>query len=208
MVSKKRGGNSRAREVADYRSLIDSCRPDDQGRSVRKHILHARGHMKSRVRVTQRIVGATALWCVSCFTPDSPECEGETWAEFRMRAFRGARRPCTRLGWSAGAPCGCTGGLRFIGCGAAAPVVSCYFEEYRILSWWRTEQARPQSKRLQHKKHYPRLTLLEESLDAVAWAPWRRLAQDRRAWKEKEDTWVMHLQNLARALAASGATNS
>ena len=34
------------------------------------YILRSKGHVKERVRVMDRIISATALWCISCIGPD------------------------------------------------------------------------------------------------------------------------------------------
>ena len=76
-----------------------------------KHILRAKGGMKQRARVMQRVVGATALWFICAVPPDKAAMTvmnstqlqlmvwllrfakrgDETWEQFRQRAFRGAR---------------------------------------------------------------------------------------------------------------------
>ncbi|CAE7386117.1 unnamed protein product, partial [Symbiodinium sp. KB8] len=75
------------------------------------HLFRTKGHMKHRARVMERILGGTALWFICSVPPDKSamtalnstqlqlmvwllkfaKAEGETWTQFRQRAFRGAR---------------------------------------------------------------------------------------------------------------------
>ncbi|CAE7263415.1 unnamed protein product [Symbiodinium sp. CCMP2456] len=177
-----------------------------------KHIFRARGHMKSRVRVMERVVGATALWAVACVPPDRAAMSllnsvqlqlmiwllrlakrvDESWAEFRQRAFRGARAALHSSGverWS-------TTWLRrywgFAGHRARGslhqhPPISTELENYRTRPWWLHEQSKKDG--ATHVQRYPRLN----NLDAVAGTPWRNLAYDRQGWKNREEAWVKHM---------------
>ena len=180
-----------------------------------KHVFRAKGGaMKQRVRVLQRVVGGTALWCSSCVPPDAAAMSminsvqlqlivwllrfarrpNEDWEGFRQRAFRGARSALHSAGverWS-------TMWLRrywsFAGHRVRAtlhevPPVSSEFENFRTLPWWLHQQSIKHGVKHQGR-HYARLTLLEQKMDAVAGHPWRNLAHDRRAWKGRESAWV------------------
>ena len=76
-----------------------------------KHVLRGSGALHARVRLMQRIVGATGLWCIASVPPDRAAMTmansvqlqllvwllklgrrgGETWLAFRQPAFRCAR---------------------------------------------------------------------------------------------------------------------
>ncbi|CAE7242656.1 unnamed protein product [Symbiodinium sp. CCMP2592] len=76
-----------------------------------RHIFRAKGNMKQRARVMERIIGGTALWFICSVPPDKAtmtalnsaqlqlmvwllrfaKARDETWEDFRQRAFRGAR---------------------------------------------------------------------------------------------------------------------
>ena len=183
-----------------------------------KHIFRARGgSMKQRARVMQKVVGSTALWCVCCIPPDAATMtmlnsvqlqlmvwllrfakrSDEPWECFRQRAFRGARAALHSAGverWS-------TLWLRRYWAFAGhrvratlrqAPPISSAFETFRTLPWWQHQRSLRHG--LRHKgHHYPRLTNLEQNMDAIAGSPWRNLAHDRVAWNAREDAWVARM---------------
>ena len=183
-----------------------------------KHILRAKGGaMKQRVRVMQKVVGGTALWCICCLPPDASTMtmlnsaqlqlmvwllrfakrQGEGWDEFRQRAFRGARAALHSAGverWS-------TLWLRRYWAYAGhrvrctmhdVPPVSTEFENFRTLPWWNHQKSLKHG--LKHQgRHYARLTTLEQNMDAVAGHPWRFLAYNRSQWKLKENEWVQRM---------------
>ncbi|CAE7497830.1 unnamed protein product [Symbiodinium sp. CCMP2456] len=180
-----------------------------------KHLFRAKGHMKSRARVMQRVVGATALWYVCAVPPDKAamtalnatqlqlmvwllrfsKASTESWGEFRQRAFRGARSALHSAGLERWSTLWLRRYWRYAGHRVRSvlspfPPISCDFEFFRTLPWWTHQQTLKQGG-LRHKgHHYARLTLLEQHLDSVAGAPWRNLAHDRCAWRGREDAWV------------------
>eukprot|EP00439_Symbiodinium_sp_Y106_P024669 s5535_g3.t1 len=179
-----------------------------------RHLLRTPGQLYSRVRVMQRIVGASALWCIASVPPDKAAMSmmnsvqlrllvwlmrlgrrsGETWMEFRQRAFRSAcavlnNAKCERWStlwlrryWQ-------FAGHRARAINLPAPCVSAYFEGFRTLSWWRVEKLRPGGIR-HNGQHYARLTLLEQNLDGAAGGDWRAIAGDRVKWRECEQRWI------------------
>ncbi|CAE7776408.1 unnamed protein product [Symbiodinium sp. CCMP2592] len=181
-----------------------------------RHIFRARGNMKQRARVMERILGGTALWFICSVPPDKAtmtalnstqlqlmvwllrfaKTREETWDGFRQRAFRGARAALHAAGlerwsttwlrrwWS-------FAGHRVRTVMSPRPPISCYFEHFRTLPWWEHQKSLPPGRGIRHKgHHYARLTVLEQSMDAVAGPPWRLLAHNRQAWKQREDAWV------------------
>eukprot|EP00439_Symbiodinium_sp_Y106_P015486 s535_g2.t1 len=183
-----------------------------------RHIFRAKGHMKQRARVMQRVVGATALWFMCAVPPDKAAMtalnstqlqlmvwllrfakhQDESWEHFRQRAFRGARSALHAAGverWSTLWLRRYWGyaGHRVRSILSAHPPISCDLEHFRTLPWW-TYQKSLKGRGVKHKgRHYARLTVLEQNMDEVAGAPWRNLAHDRKAWKACEDKWVARM---------------
>ena len=132
-----------------------------------RHIFRCKSGMKGRVRVLQRVVGATALWCLCSFPPDAAAMsllnatqlqlmvwllrfskkECESWVEYRQRAFRGARSALCNSGverWS-------TlwlrrwwsfAGHRVRGMLAPHPVISSLYEDFRQVRGGRQKSRR------------------------------------------------------------------
>ena len=183
-----------------------------------RHIFRAKGHMKQRARVMQRVVGATALWFMCAVPPDKAAMtalnstqlqlmvwllrfakhQDESWEQFRQRAFRGARSALHAAGverWSTLWLRRYWGyaGHRVRSILSTHPPISCDLEHFRTLPRW-IHQKSLKGRGVKHKgRHYARLTVLEQNMDAVAGAPWRNLAHDRKAWKACEDRWVAHM---------------
>ncbi|CAE7202627.1 unnamed protein product [Symbiodinium sp. CCMP2592] len=186
-----------------------------------KHILRAKGYMKNRARVMQRVVGATALWFICCVPPDKAtmtalnstqlqlmvwllrfaKAPTESWEDFRKRAFRGARAALNSAGLERWSTLWLRRYWQYAGhrvrtVFADHPPISCEFEHFRTLPWWNHQKSLPQGKGIKHRgHHYARLTQLERSLDHVAGHPWRALAHDRRAWKSRENAWVEYMDD-------------
>ena len=121
----------------------------------------------------------------------------EGWEEFRQRAFRGARSALHSAGverWStlwlrrywayAGHRVRCT--MRDV------PPISTELENFRTLPWWNHQKSIKHGVKHQGR-HYARLTILEQNMDAVAGHPWRFLAYSRAQWKAREDAWVQRM---------------
>lgn len=181
-----------------------------------RRIFQARGSVKARVRVMNRVIGATALWCVSAFPPDKAaqsmlntvqlqvlvwmlrlgKRSEESWEGYRKRAFRDVRYILHAAGEQRWSTMWASRFWRFAGHRARGmlrevPVVSSVFEDYRTLSWWRREQLRPPEQGgVRHKKHYPRITALETMMDDVCGGPWRERAHNRQTWRELEVKWL------------------
>ena len=178
-----------------------------------RHIFRCKTGMKGRVRVMQRVVGATALWCLCSFPPDAAAMsllnatqlqlmvwllrfskkESESWTEYRQRSFRGARSALHNSGverWSTMwlRRWWSFAGHRVRGMLAPHPVISSLYEDFRTGPWWQLEKQRKDG--LKHCQHYPRLSNLETKMNMVAGAPWRTRAHDRKGWKQLEDKWV------------------
>ncbi|CAE7037043.1 unnamed protein product [Symbiodinium sp. CCMP2592] len=179
----------------------------------RRHIFRAKGGMKHRARVMERVVGATALWFICCIPPDKAtmtalnstqlqlmvwllrfaKTPSETWEAFRKRAFRGARAALHSAGlerWSTTwlRRWWSYAGHRVRAILSPCPPISSHFEHFRTLPWWEHQKSLPPSKGIRHKgHHFARLTVLEQDMNRVAGNPWRLLAHDRRAWKAREN---------------------
>ena len=185
-----------------------------------RHLFRTKGHMKHRARVMERVLGGTALWFICCVPPDKSamtalnstqlqlmvwllrfaKTEGETWAQFRQRAFRGARAALHSAGLERWSTVWLRRYWRYAGHRvrtvlSEAPPISCHFEHFRTRAWWVHEQSKtPAQGGVRHKgRHFARLTTLEQHMDTVATGPWRQKAHDRVAWRALEDTWVAHM---------------
>ena len=184
-----------------------------------RHIFRAKGNMKERARVLQRVVGATALWFICAVPPDKAgmtamnaaqlqlmiwllrfaKAPHEGWDQFRQRAFRGARAALHAAGLERWSTLWLRRYWRYAGHRVRSslspvPPISCEFEHFRTLPWWQWQQTRTKPWGVRHAgHHYARLTVLEKNFDLVAGAPWRNLAHDRVAWKAREEAWVHHM---------------
>ena len=184
-----------------------------------RSIFRSHAPMRDRARSMQKVVGATALWSIACFPPDKAAMSllnstqlqlmtwllkfakraDETWDTFRQRSFRGARAALHSAGLERWSTLWLRrywrfAGHRVRGMLSQVPVISSVYEDFRTHSWWVREQElnrhRPKRDQRRHCRHYPRLSLLEQSMDAVAGHPWRLAAHDRAKWKHLEDSWV------------------
>ena len=127
-----------------------------------RHIFRAKGNMKDRARVLQRVVGATALWFICAVPPDKAgmtamnatqlqlmiwllrfaKASSETWEQFRQRAFRGARAALHAAGVERWSTLWLRRYWRYAGHRvrtslSLVPPISCEFEHFRTLPWWR-----------------------------------------------------------------------
>ena len=182
-----------------------------------RHLFRTKGYMKHRARVMERILGGTALWFICSVPPDRAamtalnstqlqlmvwllkfaKTEGETWTQFRQRAFRGARAALHAAGLERWSTVWLRRYWRYAGHRVRtvlsdAPPICCHFEHFRTRAWWVHEQSKsPAQGGIRHKgRHYARLTTLEQQMDAVAGGPWRGRAHDRGAWRALENAWV------------------
>ena len=184
-----------------------------------KHLLRARTPLKGRVLLLDRVVGGMVLWCLAALTPDAGGMQllnslqlqlvvwcmrvgkrmGETWLGFRQRVWRGARQVVwNTLGrrWS-------TTWLErwwsFAGHRARAgdrevPGAAAVIDNYRTRQWWTLEQSKPQTERIQHPRHYPKLSNLEKDMDTAAEGrSWRDVARDRAVWAQCKLRWVSNM---------------
>ncbi|CAE7196595.1 unnamed protein product [Symbiodinium sp. CCMP2592] len=182
-----------------------------------KHIFRCRSGMKARVKVMERVVGSTALWCLASFMPDvaamsllnstqlqlmvwllrfakRPE---EPWDAYRQRAFRGARAALHSSGverWSTTwlRRYWSYAGHRVRGMLATSPVISCLYEDFRTGPWWECEKKKKKGG-YKHHQRYPRLSNMEKAMDKITGGPWREKAHDRKQWKTLENQWVKRM---------------
>ena len=178
-----------------------------------KHLLRCKTPVKGRIRLLQRVVAGSAMWCIAAIPPDRAAMgmlnsvqamllgwvlrlfkgEGETWLQFRMRVVRSARAALHSSGglrWS-------TiwlqrwwdySGHRVRSVLSDFPPLRGLLDEFRSLSWWRRVQVTQQGPK--HKRHFARLTLLEEAMNRTCGGPWRSYAHDRVAWAGLRAAWV------------------
>ncbi|CAE7715728.1 Pol, partial [Symbiodinium sp. CCMP2592] len=191
-----------------------------------KHIFRCRSGMKARVKVMERVVGSTALWCLASFMPDAAAMSllnstqlqlmvwllrfakraDEPWDAYRQRAFRGARAALHSTGverWSTTwlRRYWSFAGHRVRGMLAPSPVISSLYEDFRTGPWWDKEKRRKKGG-FKHHQHYPRLSNMEKAMDKVTGGPWREKAHDRKQWKFLENQWALSCEGDSGRLMA------
>ena len=178
-----------------------------------KHLFRSHTPLKGRLRLLERVAGGSAMWCLAAFPPDRSalglinSCHvqmvtwtmqlgkqaTESWELFHKRAFRCARAALCNAGldrW------GTTwirrwwgfSGHRARGLLRPVPAVSSCLDAFRTLEWWEYEKRKKDG--LQHTHHYPRLMNMERIMNKAAGNEWRVVAQDRSAWKGREQGFV------------------
>ena len=179
-----------------------------------QHLFRAKTSLAGRLRLMQKVLGGTSLWCVSAFIPDRAALkainilqvqlvvwsmrlakgQGETWLDFRMRCFRLARYSIHRhMGIRWGTlwlqRCWQYAGHRARGI-HKVPTPGCSrLDAYRTLTWWEDQQGLSMGKR--HKaRFFPRLMTEERDLNRAAGGDWRVVAQDRQQWQQQLSTWI------------------
>ena len=167
--------------------------------------------------VLQRVVGGTGLWWIAAIPPDQHamglvnqtqvQCvmwmmrrgrrAGETWLEHHIRTSREAR--AVVHGYSEGrwstiwlSRLWKYHGHVARGLCRQVPLASSLVNAWRDLSWWQSQQNKPDGVR-RPARFFPRLTQLEKKLDSAAQGRWRDVAQDRALWREGEQRFVQQM---------------
>ena len=179
-----------------------------------QHLFRAKTSLGGRLKLLQRVLGGTSLWCVSAFVPDQNALKAinvlqsqlviwsmrlargrsETWLEFRMRSFRVARYVILQhMGerWSTHwlRRCWLYAGHRARGI-HLTPTPGCsLLDSYRNLEWWQEQQGLSTGHR--HKgRFFPRLMSEEKAMNRAAGGPWREVAQNREGWRQCTSAWI------------------
>ena len=185
-----------------------------------KHLFRANTPLFGRVKLLERVVGGTALWCIAAILPDraslglinsfqlqlvawcmkSAKGGSESWPEFKARTFRGARQVIAnylKQRWSSLWLSRWWGfaGHRARGCLHTHPNASTIVDSYRNREWWLSQQRlkngiRHKGFRGEKGVFYAKLMNFERDMDAVAKGPWRVAAQNRTEWKQLCLQWV------------------
>ena len=181
---------------------------------AQKHLFRAKVPLAGRLRLMNRVLGNTALWCASAFHPDKLALQtvnvlqsqlvvwsmrlakkgDEDWLEFRLRCFRAARWAIQRHMGARWSTLWLHRAWAYAGHRARSglwvpPTPSGLLDSFRSLSWWQNEQGLKQGKR-HPARFYPRLMGEERDLDKAAGGPWRDVAMDRVQWRAMMDVWV------------------
>ncbi|CAE7583299.1 pol [Symbiodinium sp. CCMP2456] len=181
-----------------------------------RHIFCAKTPLKGRLRVIERVVGASALWCLSALPPDKGAMgllnstqqqivswamrlgkhRDESWEAYNKRSHRLARAAIHGAGLERWGTLWLRKWWRYSGHRARGllrevPPISSQVDAFRTLSWWETEQRKDDG--LQHTHHFPRLMNMERVMDRAAGVSWRVLAQDRVQWQGKEQVFVHNM---------------
>ncbi|CAE7344140.1 pol [Symbiodinium sp. CCMP2592] len=158
-----------------------------------KHLLRAHTPLKGRICLLDRVVGGLVLWCLASLAPDNSSMAllntlqlqlviwsmrlakrpDESWLSFRKRSYRGARQVVwTHLQrrWST---CWldrwwCFAGHRARGLDRDVPGAASIVDAYRDREWWTAEQSKPVDHRVQHPRHFPKLSNMEKDMDTAA----------------------------------------
>ena len=178
------------------------------------HLLGSRTSLHGRLRMLERVCGGTGLWCIAAFYPEKSAQQAmnslqlqlvvymmklkrgpdEDWLAHRKRVYRAAREALWRgehRRWSTiwAERYWMYQGHVARGMYVVPPRASSIVSFFRNNQWWHNEQRNPRGER--HKgKFYARLSIEENSMDAVAGAPWRERAQCRSTWQGLCREWV------------------
>ena len=113
---------------------------------------------------------------------------GEQWLEHHIRVRREARAAMHRWGckrWS-------TIWLHRARSATRLDLVSSKLDGWRTLEWWLGEKTCSHGQR-HPARFYAKLMPFEEKLNQAAGGPWRDVAQDRQAWRERERGFVLSM---------------
>ena len=169
----------------------------------------------ARIRMLDRVIGGSALWCVSAFAPEPAALQAvnlmlyqcvlwmlglrktahEQWVDFRKRGMRMARQlVCRNIKdrWSTQWLSRWWGFQGHVcrGMDREAPPSSSYLCHFRTLEWWSNQQALVHGLRHSGRFH-AKLHQLDRRMNAVAKQPWRILARDRRGWANAAQQWIL-----------------
>ena len=179
-----------------------------------KHLLKAPTPIGWRLQMMDKVIGNSALWCISAFPPEQAalqainvlQCQfvlwlglrkapAEEWVDFRKRGMRQARQLIHKHlheRWSSKwlsrwwGYCGHIARCRW-GSSPTCSSLVCYF---RPLEWWETEQKRPNG--LRHSgRYYTKIYQTDKLMNVAALGPWRDVAQDRARWKMRAVAWIL-----------------
>ena len=179
-----------------------------------KHLFRAKTPLAGRLRLMQRVLAGTSLWCVAAFVPDKAALQAinvlqcqlviwsmrlykgghESWVEFRMRSYRLARymiQQHMRVRWGTLwlQRCWDYAGHRARGCNRVPLPGTAILDSYRTLTWWEREQGTATGKR-HPGRFFPRLMTEERALNRAAGGDWREVAQNRTEWKGRVVHWL------------------
>ena len=183
-----------------------------------KHLLRASTPLKERIRLLDKILSGTALWCLAALAPDAGglalinstqyqlviwcmklgKRKDESWLSFKQRAYRSARQVVWNglgIRWSSKwlQRWWDFAGHRARGIAYPQQGAATILDYYRTRQWWLHEQAKPCTG-IRHPKHYPRLSNMEKDMDCAAGAkPWREVARDRVQWQQCRERWILHM---------------
>ena len=179
-------------------------------------LLRAKSSIKSRTVLMHKVISNTALWCIAAFPPEPVALKlvnsfqfilmgwllklgkraDEGWIDFRRRVVRSGRQALVRSGverWSTQWLRKWWGyaGHRVRSMLRASPPISAHVDEFRTLSWWRTQQSKKQGQGILHPaRFYPRLMTMEKKMDRACGDSWRRFAHNRQGWRDLCRTWL------------------
>ncbi|CAE7752980.1 pol [Symbiodinium sp. CCMP2456] len=178
-----------------------------------QHVLRSKGGLSRRISTMQRTAGQAAMWCLGALAPDSGAMgylnsvqlqlivwmmrisrgPGEDWGSFRRRAWRVARAALFRSREERWSTLWLRNYWRYSGHRARGvhrdhPALSSVFDSFRTKKWWDHEKANPWG--IKHVHHYARLMMTEAKMNDAVEGEWRRVAQDRVAWRNAEQRWI------------------
>ena len=179
-----------------------------------KHLLRAKTPAKGRVRLMQRVLTNTALWCIAALPPDKPALtvinsfqnllltwllrlgkrSDEDWPDFRRRSVRSARYALHVSGCSRWSTVWLSrwwsyAGHRVRAAQRPTPPISSLLEGFRDRQWWEAEKLKQDG--LSHNgRYFPRIHTMDKAMDLVCGEPWRQVALDKQLWRDKRVEWL------------------
>ena len=179
-----------------------------------RHLLLSDAPLGDRLRLFNKVVGASALWCSSALHPETAALiqinavmyqlilymlklrkgNGESWEDHRRRGIRQARQlTVLHLGtrWSSVWLSRWWGyqGHVIRSQSRDVPLGSSKLACFRPLEWWRLQQQSQLGAR-HNGRYHPKLHALDTQMNIAAQGEWRVIAMNRDAWKSRAQTWI------------------
>ena len=179
-----------------------------------RHHFKSSAPIQSRIKMLDRVVGGSAMWCICAFSPEPAALQAlnlllfqmvlwmlglrkranEQWVDFRRRGMRMARQlVCRSLPdrWSTQWLSRWWGFQGHVarGLDRDAPLSSSLLCHFRTLEWWTLQQSLTTGMRHSGRFH-AKLHQMDRRMNAAAAQPWRVLARDREGWGARAHTWI------------------
>ena len=194
-------------------SLLERVRKALQSRWA---MFHSNADVKHKLRLLDRVCFGSISWVIGSVFPTVAiskmlnqaqmeltislckwrKSDGESWVDYRQRAFRGARQILHRVGKERWSTMHLRLNWRLLGHVARngqSPSAGCagLLTCFRPLSWWRRQQGLSGGAR-HNRRHFPRLMLQQSDIASnVGSLEWLEVAKDRVLWASREGDWIL-----------------